>query len=97
MNQLASMQPQEGDIVLHCAHALEADDSSLIFKLGTHWLSAEMPFTAPDGKRDIAQWFVCCGWCFRSIAGVAKRVIEIKVTGHVVWKKDGSCIAESFS
>lgn len=83
--------------MLHCAHALDADDSPFIFKLGTHWIGAEMPFTAPDGEQGVAGWINCCDWCYHSIDGVMERAAEIKVTGHVVWKNDGTCITENFT
>jgi len=93
----SSLQPKNGDIVLHCDHALESNDSKSVFKAGTHWLQAEIPFLSPSGERGIAGWLSCCDWCYRSIDGDIERVREITVTGHVIWRDDGSHIAEDFS
>lgn len=98
MIRLVSSQPQDGEIVLHCAHALDPDETSqFIFKMDTHWFKAEMPFTSPEGAQGIAEWLNCCDWCYRSIEGIPERVVEITVTGHVVWKSDGSHIVGVFS
>lgn len=94
MTEFAAQQPAEGDVILYCAHSVLVDLDSVTFKEGTHWYSAEAPFTAPSGEEGVARWFVVCDACHRSLEGDPRRLARVPVVGHCTWRGSRPIIGE---
>jgi hypothetical protein len=86
----AKYQPQDGEIVLTCAH---------VNRLGgcSHWFMLDrqpdgspglMPTTRPDGTVIQSRWLCCCESCMMAD-------IETCVAGDIVWSGNDPIIRES--
>jgi len=74
---LAPVQPQHGDVVVHCGHT---DGSA-----EREWFRAEepIPFERPDGTKGEAQWIVACMDCYASADG---NPLALEIRGDGVWQ-----------
>jgi len=58
MEKFTESQPKDGDVILHCAHATEAEHG--------HWFRlGNIKFARPDGSQAETEWLLLCDDCFR--------------------------------
>lgn len=81
----ASLQPQHGDVVLHCGHMRGAAPREW-------WTYPEpQPFQRPDGTQGTAKWLVACMDCYARADGNPRAIV---VRGDGVWQGDEPGIRE---
>lgn len=66
----ANQQPKAGDVILHCAHAVQAK-SAHWFKIG------EMEFQRPDGSRGKSEWVMLCNQCYATYELSEKKLEDM--------------------
>jgi hypothetical protein len=71
-----SLQPREGDVVLHCEH--------FPFAGSVHFYKSapgvDLHFERPDGTTGVARWLVCCPDCHK------RHGPRFPVTGDAIWR-----------
>lgn len=70
-----------GAVVLHCAHAVERDETGAVVLRRAHWWQVHgEAFRRPDGTTGNADWLIACDKCLADAGGDAEK---IKIVGDV--------------
>ncbi|MHA2428271.1 MAG: hypothetical protein ACXADB_09635 [Candidatus Hermodarchaeia archaeon] len=84
MTKFTEQQPQDGDIILRCAHLLETKIA--------HWYKVpEVEFVSPSGERGVSEWIGICADCFRENPNPT-TIEEFPIAGHSTWHGDEPAI-----
>lgn len=63
MDSYSKHQPEKGDRVMLCEHAMGVDKP---YVLHCFFFEEEVAFARPDGSRGSSKWLAICEKCFRS-------------------------------